>query len=74
METVMDQLLPSRDAAAYLGITPGTLENWRNKGFGPAFLKTSPSRRGKVLYRVCDIAEWQQANLYTSTADVGAKA
>lgn len=69
----MERLLTSREAASYLGITAETLVNWRCQGRGPAFLKTSPSRRGKVLYRVADITAWQQANVYTSTAEVEAR-
>jgi hypothetical protein len=67
----MYQLLTSREAAAYLGIAPETLNNWRCTGRSPAFIKTTPSSRGKVLYRISDITAWQDANLYTSTSDVG---
>ena len=66
----MDTLLTSREAAIYLGVTSETLDNWRCKGRGPAFIKTTPSPRGKVLYRVSDIAAWQEANLFNSTSDV----
>jgi predicted site-specific integrase-resolvase len=67
----MHQLLTNREAAAYLGVAPETLNNWRCKGQSPAFIKTTPSSRGKVLYRMSDIAAWQDANLYASTSDVG---
>lgn len=66
----MEQLFNSREAALYLGIAPETLDNWRCQGRGPAFIKTTPSSRGKVLYRISDIAAWQDANLYNSTSDV----
>lgn len=66
----MDQLLTSREAAVYIGVAPETLDNWRCQGRGPAFIKTTPSRRGRVLYRPTDIAAWQAANLYNSTTDV----
>jgi hypothetical protein len=69
----MDQLLTSREAAAYLSVAPETLNNWRCQGRGPAFIKTTPSPRGKVLYRVSDIAAWQEANLFNSTSDVEAR-
>lgn len=69
----MEILISSRDAAAYVGVTPETLENWRCKGIGPAFLKTSPTRRGKVMYRLSDITAWQEANLYSSTSEVEAR-
>ena len=70
----MDPLLNTRDAAAFIGVAPGTLENWRHQGVGPRFLKSTPTRRGKVLYRQSDITEWQEANLYASTAEVEARA
>lgn len=69
----MDQLLSSREAAAYLGVTSDTLDNWRCQGRGPAFIKTSPTRKGKVFYRAGDIAAWQKANLFNSTAEVEAR-
>lgn len=69
----MEQLLTSREAAAYLGVTPETLDNWRCTGRSPAFIKTTPSSRGKVLYRISDITAWQDANLYASTTDVEAR-
>ena len=69
----MQLLLNSREAAAYLGVTSDTLDNWRCQGRGPAFIKTSPTRRGKVMYRVSDITEWQKANLFSSTSEVVAR-
>ncbi len=32
-------LLDSREAARLLGVSPGTLANWRSRGKGPAFIK-----------------------------------
>ena len=69
----MNSLLTSREAAAYLGVAPETLDNWRCQGRGPAFIKTTPSSRGKVLYRSSDITAWQDANIYNSTTDVEAR-
>lgn len=66
----MTVLLTSREAAAYLSVAPETLDNWRCQGRGPAFIKTTPSSRGKVRYRLSDIAAWQDANLFISTSDV----
>jgi hypothetical protein len=69
----MDRLLTSREAANYIGVTSDTLANLRCKGRGPAFIKTSPTRKGKVLYRVDDIVAWQEANLFNSTSEVEAR-
>ncbi len=70
----MDQLVTSREAANYLGVSSDTLDNWRCQGRGPVFIKTTPSSRGKVLYRISDITAWQDANLYASTSDVETRA
>lgn len=70
----MTTLLNTQAAAAFIGIASGTLENWRYQGYGPRFVKSSPSRRGKVLYRVEDLTAWLEANLYSSTSEVGARA
>ncbi len=67
----MDILIPSRQAAAFIGISPETLENWRIRGVGPQFLKT-PGRTGKVLYDPADIAAWREQRRFASTAEAAA--
>ncbi len=42
-------------AAAYLDVSPRTLEKMRHEGRGPAFLKISPRC---VKYRLRDLDEW----------------
>lgn len=64
----MEKLLNTKEAAPLIGITAGTLENWRVAGIGPKFIKT-PGKRGKVLYRVEDIQTWRDANSYSSTKE-----
>lgn len=70
----MNKIMNTQAAAAYMSIAPGTLENWRYQGYGPRFVKSSPSRCGKVLYRVEDLTAWLEANLYSSTSEVGERA
>ena len=70
----MPILLNTEQAACYLGVTAHTMNNWRHKGMGPPFIKTTRSRRGKVFYRPADLEAWQNANLYSSTSEVGEKA
>ena len=70
----MTTLLKTEQAASYLGVTAHTMNNWRHKGIGPRFIKTTRSRRGKVFYRPVDLEAWQHANLYSSTSEVGEKA
>ena len=45
-------LLNTREAAAYYGVSPGTMANWRSSGGGPTFNKLGDHRVG---YRVSDL-------------------
>ena len=65
----MHDLLDTKAAAPRIGVSPGTLENWRVQGFGPRFIKSTPGRRGKVLYDPADIEEWKEANRFQSTSE-----
>jgi hypothetical protein len=62
-------LLDTKKAAPFIGVTAGTLENWRVQGIGPKFIKTTPGRRGKVLYDLADIEAWKEANRFQSTSE-----
>ena len=70
----MNDLLDTRTAAPRVGVSPGTLENWRVAGVGPKFIKTGPGKRGKVLYDPADIEAWKKANRFQSTSEVAAAA
>jgi hypothetical protein len=67
----MDILIPSREAAAFIGVSPGTLENWRVRGEGPAFVKT-PGKTGKVLYEPVQIQKYLAQRRFSSTAQAAA--
>lgn len=67
----MQQLIDPKAAALLLGISTGTLENWRVAGSGPPFHKT-PGRTGKVMYDPADIAAWRDQRRFTSTAEAAA--
>ena len=45
------QLLTTNEAAAYLKVSPRTLDNWRSLGAGPEFIKVG----ALVRYREADI-------------------
>lgn len=64
----MHDLLDTKSAAPRIGVSAGTLENWRVQGLGPKFIKT-PGRRGKVLYDPADIETWKDANKFQSTSE-----
>ena len=52
-------LLSTRDAAAYLALSPRTLEKWRTRGVGPAY-----SRIGRrVVYRRDDLDKFVAAGV-----------
>ena len=67
----MNDLLDTKTAAPRIGVSPGTLENWRVQGVGPKFIKTS-GKRGRVLYDPADIELWKKANRYQSTSEAEA--
>jgi len=49
---MLDPLLTTEQAAAYLGTTQRTLEGWRYEGAGPMFVKL----RGRMVrYRPSDL-------------------
>ena len=51
------------NAAAILGRSPRTLEDWRCTGFGPRFIKVG---RG-VRYRLSDLAAFLDAQTFGNT-------
>ena len=58
-------LLTEQQAAIYLGLSPRTLQNWRVRGIGPAFMKIGRL----VRYRRQDVADWAGAQLRQSTSE-----
>lgn len=55
------------ELAARWRISHRTLERWRWTGEGPKFLKVG----GRVVYRLSDIEEYEQAMIRSSTSDAG---
>lgn len=55
-------LLTTEQAAKFLGLEAGTLQNWRNMGRGPKFVRYSKGNgRSPVRYKVKDLMEWADA-------------
>jgi len=46
------------EAAAYLRLSPRTLEDYRCEGGGPEFFRIGRGRRRKVLYDLYDLNVW----------------
>ena len=61
-----DLLLDEVGAGTFLGLSQRTMQNFRQKGGGPLFVKIS-SRC--IRYRRRDLTEWVEARLRTSTSD-----
>lgn len=57
-------------AADRLGVTAGTLRNWRWRGGGPPFVRIGRT----VRYRLVDLALWLDSQTRTSTSDDGSHA
>lgn len=64
-------LLTPRQVQARYGIASQTLANYRWRGEGPAYIKTSPARTGRVLYRASAIEQWLSDRTIVPTAQVG---
>ena len=62
-----DPLLTTQDAAAYLHVSPRTLEKWRLQGGGPRYRKLVH----RVVYTQHDIDTWVDEQTRTSTSDPG---
>jgi helix-turn-helix protein len=63
----MPELLTPLDAAAYLHVSPRTLEKWRMHGGGPRYRKLVH----RVVYTQQDLDAWVEEQVRTSTSDPG---
>lgn len=57
--------LKNAQAAAILGLAPGTLSNLRSRGKGPRYIKISPRL---VRYTREDIDAWMKAHMHEGSA------
>lgn len=56
-EDVLHLSVKPTAAAAMLGLSRGTLANWRTEGRGPRYVKSGK----QILYRVSDLEAWLDA-------------
>ena len=61
--------LTAKETAAYLKMSPRTLETLRWKGGGPPFAKLSPGRSGRVLYDREAVDRWVAERTQSSTTE-----
>lgn len=66
IEVQVTTVSPSR-AAEMLGLSPGTMANWRWSGTGPSYCKVG----GRVRYRLRDLSDYLDGATRISTSDVG---
>lgn len=57
--------LPTKQAARYLGVSPRTLEDWRQTGGGPRFLKLGRA----VRYRIKELDQFAEERLFANTSE-----
>ena len=50
----LDELMTANDVADVLGLSTGTLANWRSLGLGPTYVKLG----GRVRYRASGVNSW----------------
>lgn len=58
--------LNQKQTATILGISSGSLENWRKEGIGPSYKKIENGKRGRVLYPKSAIVEWLNNTIKTA--------
>ncbi|MFD7443913.1 helix-turn-helix transcriptional regulator [Streptomyces sp. NPDC059909] len=56
-----DELLTPVQIEDEYGLPRQTLANWRWSGIGPAYIKTSSTRAGRVMYRRSAFEAWLAA-------------
>jgi len=64
----LDDLLSNEQTAALLGIKKNTLEIWRCKGKGPAFIKLGEHPSSPIRYQRSRVMAWIAANTFASTS------
>lgn len=55
-------LVTSKFLAEYLGVTEGTIRNWRSLNQGPPYIKVGDKRNSKVRYEMEAVSKWLKKN------------
>jgi predicted DNA-binding transcriptional regulator AlpA len=64
-----DEFLQERDAAAFLGVSPRSMQRWRSDGTGPAYVRLGHRR---VTYRKSGLIAWTNNRTFRSVSEEGA--
>lgn len=65
---MIQKLLTTEQAASLLSVKPSTLETWRSRGGGPAFVRIG---KRATRYRMEDLHEYVEAGRATNTGQFG---
>jgi len=61
----MERMLTEKQVAAMLNINPATLNNWRQQGKGPKYVKVG----GSIRYRYTDVELYLEKNAVETTGE-----
>ncbi len=64
-----DHLLSTKEAAAYLGIKPQTMERWRSEGITP--FPYSKLNNKIIRYKMSDMAAWVDRHVIEHEGSIG---
>ena len=64
-----NELITTRELAAWIHKEPQTIRLWRIQGRGPRFIRLGPNRRGRVAYDPADVQAWLDSSKYGSTSE-----
>lgn len=71
-QTPIDRAVDTKEAARILGISHRTLENFRLRGGGPAYVRVGAG--GKLVrYRLSALSAWMDAHTASSTSEEAAR-
>ncbi len=66
---LLHPLLNEHEVAALLGVSVRTVQDWRQTGQGPPFLKLTDKRRGVVRYDPADVRAYVSKRRVQSTLE-----
>lgn len=52
------KLLNSKELSKLLGVSEGTIRNWRVQGKGPEYTQVNGDKRSPIRYLMDDVKEW----------------
>jgi predicted DNA-binding transcriptional regulator AlpA len=62
-----ERFLDQDEVATVLGVSPGTVSNWRVQGRGPRFVRVTARC---IRYRESDVRDWLESNEVEPTREV----